>query len=158
MGVDGVNIQVPTKISRLSRALDDKSWWKAKEFENWLWYYCILTLSCISHMSPYVNNFSLLAHGYYLLSMNKVSHMQVLVARYKLFKFVAETEELYGPSAMSFNVHQLMHLAQSVLDYGPLWSHSGYCFETGNGQLLRKVHAAKGVIHQLCRTLNMKQA
>ena len=51
---------------------------------------------------------------------------------------------------MTFNIHQLLHLAQSVANWGPLWSHWGYPFEAGNGQLLKAAHASKGVLHQLC--------
>ena len=75
-----------------------------------------------------------------------------------LKKFVAYTKEYYSKSAMMYNVHQLLHMAQSVVDWGPLWAHSGYCFETGNGQLLRKIHAAKGVVHQLCRAITMRKS
>lgn len=37
-----------------------------------------------------------------------------------LRKFVAGTQELYGSRAMTFNIHQMLHLAQSVVDFDPL--------------------------------------
>ena len=40
----------------------------------------------------------------------------------------------------------------------PLWSHSGYCFENGNGLIKKKVHAATGVVHQICRSLSIDQS
>lgn len=55
-------------------------------------------------------------------------------------------------------MHQLLHITQSVVDWGPLWAHSGYCFESGNGHILRKVQAAKGVVSQICRSVAMIQS
>ena len=63
----------------------------------------------------------------------------------------------YTHRAMTYKVHQLLHLTESVLNWGPLWAHSGYCFKHGNGVLKNKNHAAKGVIHQVCRALCMVQ-
>ena len=59
---------------------------------------------------------------------------------------------------MTFNIHQLTHISQSVADWGPLWAHSGYTFESGNGQIVKTVHAAKGVINQVCRNLSMTES
>ena len=38
-----------------------------------------------------------------------------------LVKFVVQTEEMYGIEHISYNVHQLMHLADAVTKWGPLW-------------------------------------
>ncbi|KAL7288343.1 hypothetical protein TKK_0017677 [Trichogramma kaykai] len=58
---------------------------------------------------------------------------------------------------MSFNMHQLLHLAQSVIDWGPLWAHHGYPFENGNGEIARAAKSANGVLLQICRNVNFKQ-
>ena len=74
-------------------------------------------------------------------------------------QFIGQVQFLYGKDAMTYNVHQGgMHLVQSVADWGPLWAHSGYAFESGNGQIIRNVHAAKGVISQVCRNLSVKES
>ena len=83
---------------------------------------------------------------------------QVVYADNLLKKFVVETELLYSKAAMTYNLHQLLHLARSVADWGLLWAHSGYCFESGNGRIMRQIHAAKGVIHQICRLILMNQS
>ncbi|OXU28458.1 hypothetical protein TSAR_002557, partial [Trichomalopsis sarcophagae] len=75
-----------------------------------------------------------------------------------LKQFVAYTEYYCSQSAMTYNVHQLLRLTQSVVKWGSLWEHSGYCFENSNGELVRKLHAAKGVIYQLCRTISLPQS
>ena len=50
---------------------------------------------------------------------------------------------------MTYNVHILLHLARSVLNWGPLFAHSAFGFESGNCELLKAIHAAKGVHHQV---------
>ena len=38
-----------------------------------------------------------------------------------------------------------------------MWAHSGYTFESGSEKIFKKVHAAKGVIHQIVRVMTMIQ-
>ena len=72
--------------------------------------------------------------------------------------FVARTERLYTKESMSYNVHQLLHITQCVRNWGPFWTQNGYPFESGNGMIRKSIHAAKGVISQICRNLFMKQS
>ena len=102
-------------------------------------------------MLPYAKHWACLVQSYYTLLKNNITRDELDQSNFLLKKFVVYTEEYYSANAMTFNIHQLLHLAQSIADWGPLWAHSGYCFENGNGQLVRKIQAAKGVIHQLCR-------
>ncbi|EEC11279.1 hypothetical protein IscW_ISCW009683 [Ixodes scapularis] len=45
--------------------------------------------------------------------------------------FVASTATLYKDQAMTFNIHQLLHLAEAARQMGPLWGHSAFVFESG---------------------------
>lgn len=65
------------------------------------------------------------------ISIDELNHADEL-----LHQFVAITEKFYTDAAMTFNVHSLLHLAKSVLNWEPLWAHDAYVFESGNGQLL----------------------
>lgn len=58
---------------------------------------------------------------------------------------------------MSYNLHQLLHLIKSVIDWGPLWAHIGYPFEAENGRLKKSIHSANGVVHQIVRGISMVQ-
>ncbi|XP_071639002.1 uncharacterized protein [Temnothorax longispinosus] len=151
-------IKVPNQIARLSRSIRDRKWWKAREYENWTLYYSIPILMCFSHLQIYAKHWALLVEAYYILLKRSITRIELNHADGLLKRFVAYTEIYYSESAMTFNIHQLLHLAQSVADWGPLWAHSGYCFESGNGQIVKKVQAAKGVIHQICRTIAMNQS
>jgi hypothetical protein len=69
-----------------------------------------------------------------------------------LIKFVSETQRLYGIENMSYNVHQLCHLVQSVRNSGPLWRTSAFAFESNNQQLLQMFNGKVHVAEQLANT------
>lgn len=55
------------------------------------------------------------------------------------------TGRLYGAPAMTFSLHQLLHLAEAVQQLGPLWGHSAFEFESGNGQLVKLVKGSNAL-------------
>lgn len=100
----------------------------------------------------------LLVSAMHILSSDKIPRDRLILAHNMLINFVSQTEELYDEAAMTFNVHQLLLIVQSVINWGPLQAHSCYTFESGNGQLLKKVHAANRVISQIVRSVQMMQS
>ena len=62
-----------------------------------------------------------------------------------LVQFVHDVKHLYGEEQISFNVHALTHLTQSVLDWGPLWSRSAFIFEDFNQEIKSYVKISKEV-------------
>ena len=106
----------------------------------------------------YLKHWVLLVEAVHILLQKSVTVLELRRAHQLLKKFVALTEVYYTKDAMSYNIHQLIHMVQSVLDWGPLWAHCGYPFESGNGKILRMVHAAKGVLNQIFRNLSMNES
>ncbi|XP_067203731.1 uncharacterized protein [Linepithema humile] len=153
-----LTIKAPNQIVRLSRSIRDRKYWKAREWENWILYYSLPILLCFPHLEIWIKHWSLLVEAFHILLKKSITRNEVNHAHTLLTKFVDYTEHYYFKAAMTYNIHQLLHLAQSVADWGPLWAHSGYCFENGNGQIVRKVHGAKGVVHQICRSIAMSQS
>ena len=149
------NIKSPHQIARLTRSLSDREFWKAREWENWVLYYSMPILLNVLPL-PHLMHWALFAEALYILSKDEISIFEVDVADKLLHKFVTETEKLYGKAAMTFNVHSLLHLARSVYNWGPIWAHSTFAFEAGNGQLLKGIHSAKGIHHQVCRRISLQ--
>lgn len=54
-----------------------------------------------------------------------------------------------GPQFMTYNVHQLLHLTDSVEDLGPLWSHSCFFFEDLNGDFRDLFHGTQNIDGQV---------
>lgn len=80
-----------------------------------------------------------------------MSFADLAVAEGLLLDFLGKAEVLYGPESM----HQLLHLGKSVRHWGPLWAHSAFPFEAGNGTLKAAVKASNGIAHQIGRVLQI---
>ena len=135
-----LKIKAPCQISRLTRSLKDKEFWKAREWENWILYYS-LPIIMLFLDKKYLLDWLLLVEAIYILFKSKITLAEVEKADELLHMYLASTEKLYSTTAMTFNVHLLLHLARSVYNWGPLTSHSAYGFEDGNRQLLQIIHA-----------------
>lgn len=151
------NIKVPVQMARRARTFKDQAKFKGREYENWATLLSPPILQKV--LKPrYFKHWLKLVEGMYLLLQNEIDIESIERADDLLHQFVAETEELYGDTATVYNIHQFLHMAQSVLNFGPLWCHCGYVFESGNGKLVKKIHAAKGVCSQVCRSVELAQS
>ena len=79
------------------------------------------------------------------------------MAEIALKKFVITVGVLYGQKHVSFNVHQLCHLAQSVRDWGPLWATSAFPFEGNNKGLLNLFCGTQYVPQQMMKRFQVFQ-
>lgn len=74
-------------------------------------------------------HFLLLHSGIRLLSNERSRNKDTVVAQKILEDFVTFFGNLYGDEQVSFNIHGLLHLSDSVKKLGPLDSYSAYRFE-----------------------------
>ncbi|KAH8041288.1 hypothetical protein HPB51_014569 [Rhipicephalus microplus] len=141
-------------MPRLPRSVSLRKYWKASEWQQWLLYF---SLPCLEGLLPrqYLKHFALLVKGIALLLQDTVSLSDISVSTDCLVKFVVDMQFLYGEKNMTFNVHQLLHMAQSVLNQGPLWAHSCFAFESNIGQIKQLVTSAKGAPLQIVERLMM---
>lgn len=65
--------------------------------------------------------------------------------------FCRYNELLYGSVNMTWNCHQLLHLATSVRRLGPLWSWSTRAFESFLFCIKKQVTGTQSVPHQLSK-------
>jgi hypothetical protein len=144
-------------IHRSPRKISDFCHWKASEYKNFLLYY---SLPLLFNILPalYHDHLILFVSSIFLLSQDKISDEDLLIAERNLNEFVIQYQELYGEEHMTYNVHQLLHITQSVKDLGPLWAHSCYSFESYNGIVLKQVNGPKSVVSQITHRINIKNA
>ncbi|KAL1467495.1 hypothetical protein MTO96_042135, partial [Rhipicephalus appendiculatus] len=149
------NLKPPRWFTRLPRSIKERCLWKASE---WKWWALFYAAPCLDGILPrrYHSHMCLLASSLYLLLKDRISREEVGEAMDRLSDFALKMEPLYGTGAMSFNVHQLLHLPKSVAELGPLWSHSAFVFESGNGTLLKLISDANGVPSQISERFVMK--
>lgn len=150
------SISVPHQAMRLTRSLNDRAYWKAKEWENWILYYSLPVVELYLEEKVF-KHWALFVEAFYLGLQTVIVRADLERIDYLMKQFQLHTERIYTKSAMTFNVHIALHWARSIYNWGPSWAHNAFPFESGNGKLLRMIKAANGVTHQICRKLSMKQ-
>ncbi|KAK3919201.1 Xin actin-binding repeat-containing protein 2 [Frankliniella fusca] len=160
--LDEINTKImkltpPIEVRRQPRPITDVKNWKMSECENWIKIYSLAVLEGLMPVK-YLNHWSYLVQAVFLLSRRSISHEQVDAASLLLAHFVHGVERLYGKNYMTYNVHILSHLAESVAKWGPVWAVSSYAFESGNGDLKEIIHGQRGIPNQIQRFLSETQA
>ena len=119
------DVKVPNQVQRLSRSIQEKKYWKSREWENSILYYSLPILLYFSHMKKYAEHWALLVTALHILLKKDITRQEIIYTDNLLKKFVVQTQFIYSQAAMTYNIHQMLHLAESVADWGPLWNHSG---------------------------------
>jgi len=145
-----LKFSAPTNISRRPHNILDYTHWKANELRAWLLFFSLCALEGILP-DMYFKHFSLLVSALGILTSESISQAELDQAKSYLLLFVSDIERLYGPAFMVHNTHLLTHLADCVKYNGPLWSHSAFGFETGNGVLVNLVKGTIGVMLQIAK-------
>ncbi|XP_037525297.1 uncharacterized protein LOC119402235 [Rhipicephalus sanguineus] len=149
-----MSIKPPMDVRRMPRPTEERKWWKAKELENWLLCYSVPVLHGILDKA-YLQHWACLVEALHIMLQHTISPAELAIAEELFLEFHVRAEVLFGKSFMTFNMHQLTHIVKSVRLWGPLWTHSAFPFEAGNGSLKGAVKAANGIAHQVCRVLQM---
>lgn len=100
----------------------------------------------------YFKHFTLFSYGVYLLLKAEITQQDIREARALLEKFVVQMGVLYTARNVSYNVHQLLYLGDSVETWGPLWATSCFPFEGRNAVLLGYFSGTQHVGEQIART------
>jgi hypothetical protein len=79
-----------------------------------------------------------------LLSSHSIEKESLPSIRELLVEFVEETQRLYGEEVIRINVHQLLHLIdRDVNNWGLLWTHNAFPYESMNGLFTKFIHGTQ---------------
>ena len=151
-----MKIKPPSRIGTLPRSITQRGKWKGKEWENFLLYYLIPLLEMVGVDSSIVYYWILLVNGLYILLKSTITYDELNKADEYLREFVGLTQNKYGLRAITSILHQVLHIAASVRDFGPLFAHSTFPFESANFQMVKSIKCAKGVVSQVVRNINLQ--
>lgn len=150
-------LAVPRCIQRTPRPMSLTKYWKASEWKHFLLFYSLPVLADIVHPDIF-QHLALLTSAMFILLSDRITTESLERARSMLNKFVLDYERLFGRNSMVFNVHQLMHLADNVEFWGPLFTHCCFIFESFIGVLLNQIHGTKGVAHQIMNRIEIRES
>ena len=152
-------IQATKEITRLPRSLSELKFWKANEWRSFLLYSPPILQDILP--AKYLAHWSMLACAIFHLNTCKISKQTLQWCNFLLNKFVLYMEPLYGAGQATFNVHLLLHLSDSVKNFGPLWGTSCFMFEDFNGCMKTMFSGTRYVPQQIfqsiCRFQDIKR-
>ncbi|KAI2645226.1 Na(+)/H(+) antiporter subunit D [Labeo rohita] len=152
-----LKIKPPCSVPRVPRSVTLRKFWKAHEWYMWLFYYSLPVLKGVLP-EPLLNHWSKLVKGVSLLLGENITRDQITESEALLTDFVKDMEVYYGEDKMSFNVYLCLHLPRSVVNWGPLWAHSAFVFESYNAKLLDMIKSTQGVALQIVKTFWLQKA
>lgn len=150
------NIKAPQQLSRLSRLISERGDWKAKEWENFILHYSVPIFKKLLD-ADLLRYWILFVDALHILLRQEITSEELDHADEMLHEFNTPTQEFFTKKGMTSNMHRLLHLSTSVLNWGPLWAHSTFPFESANHDVLQTIHCAKGVNLQILRFLNYQR-
>ncbi|KAL7286987.1 hypothetical protein TKK_0018785 [Trichogramma kaykai] len=150
-----IDIAAPNQLARLTRKITERNDWKAREWENFTLYYSVPLLSTkISRQK--LNHWLLYVEALYIVTQDSISEFDLNKANQLFRQFVRDIDELPGGDLlMTFNVHLLLHICESVLNWGPVTINSAFPFESANHHILNAIKCAKGAPQQVFRFVNI---
>lgn len=139
------------EISRTTDSIENFGLWKASQWKHHLLYY---SLVCLKDILPlrYYKHWLLLVFSIYTILKDRFSIQEFRSAKRALQQFVEDTETLYGKEYMKYNIHLLLHIPDSVKQFGALWAWSAFPFEHYNGILTKMFHNSQSVPQQICKS------
>ncbi|XP_046404877.1 uncharacterized protein LOC124170221 isoform X1 [Ischnura elegans] len=141
---------IPKEFARKPRNLNDVARWKATEFRQFLLYTGPVVL-CSRDISPDIlTNFMSLHVALSILLQNSSENL-LNYAQSLLEHFVSTYGVLYGEDQMSHNVHNLLHIRDDYVRYGPLDNCSAFSFESFMQKVLRMVRSPWRPLEQIAR-------
>lgn len=128
-------------ITYRPKSLEQRSSFRAIELRNFLLYYVRFLFSGIlPHI--YVLHLELLSSATFILLKDVVTLEEIKQASKKLNTFCDQFEEYFEIDNVTMNVHLLRHIADCVINAGPIWANSMFGFEANHAVLKGYMHGA----------------
>jgi len=85
-----------------------------------------------------------------ILLQESIKKMDVIEAYKLLLSYVFLLNKYFGVTSMVLNIYLLTHITQSVLNWGPLWTHA-FVYKGRNRHLLQLLPSPNQVVKQIAR-------
>ena len=143
---------MPSEINRKPRTLNDLEMFKATEFRTLLLYTGVVVLHGKLSDKLY-KNFLLLSVSVRLLNSSNMLG-SITHARKYLSLFIKHYIQLFGNRNVTYNVHNICHIADDVEKFGNLDAFSAFEFESFLGKLKSMLKKPNKCLSQLVNRLN----
>lgn len=144
---------IPCEFARRPRSLTMYKYWKATEFRLFLLYLGPVVLRDVLPAKFY-EHFLILHCAIYILAseLSQTSEWRNY-ANDLLHAFVEAIGNLYAKELITYNFHNLLHLAADVTNFGCLDNYSAFPFESNMSKIKRLVRSPNNPLQQLSKRL-----
>jgi hypothetical protein len=148
---------LPKEFARKPRPLCYIKFWKATELRSFLLYWGPVVLKNVLPSSIYVH-FLYLSVACYILCTPELctDHCWVRYADELLHAFIKSVDHFYCREMLVYNFHNLLHIADDVLNYGPLDDFSAFPFENYMQKIKKMVRGPNKKLQQIGKRLGEK--
>lgn len=154
--VEDMKDRIPYEFQRKPRSLFQFAKWKATEFRFFLLYSGPIVLKRILNKSLY-KHFLLLHVACRILCTQELAIRYNAYAKHCLRNFVTILKKCYGPASQIINMHNLIHLADDVINTQCHLSEiTAFPFESTLGKLKKFIRSGNRPLAQLCRRAHEK--
>ena len=131
-------------------------YWKASELRSFLLYY---SLPALYGLLPdeYYEHYFCFVRAIFLLLQDSISELHLTTADQLLDRFCSKFSYFCQKRFEALNVHQLLHLMDSVRDLGALYTHTCFLFEDKNWFILKLVHGTQFIDCQILAAVSFTQ-
>lgn len=150
-------IRPPKSITRTPRDLKEMKTWRAHEWRSFLLHYGLVCMDGVMNRQN-LEHFGMLSAAFYILLQKSISTDDLQLAERYLVQYVYFTQQHYGKTAMTYNVHLLLHVISAVQKFGPLFAQNMFVFEGENRHLGQMLTSPGRVPLQLTRRYLMCSA
>lgn len=143
---------IPAEFARKPRSLQDLDRWKATKFRQFLLYTAVVVLKSI--MPPtYYDHFVSLSVAIRILDDHDLCKSLNAYTNSLLVWFVSNFGQLYGKKHISYNIHNLIHLANDVKVFGCLDNFSCFKFKNYMQKIKKKLHQSEKPLQELANKM-----
>lgn len=151
-----LQIRPPSFCPSAPRSILDFKIWKANEFMVFIIYYALIVFNQIMDCQYFENLITLVISLQHLFS-SEIKLKNIGFVKKLLFLFVSQLPSLYTPQILNSGAHELLHLADFTLDFGPLNFVSCFQFEEINRKILRFIKGNDLVCEEFLKIFSTSQ-
>jgi len=151
-----IKIKPPKFVPSTPRSIDYYNKWSAHEYLSFILYYALPVFRDVMRFDYYQNLKKLVVFIEIILS-SEINVKNLTQAETIITEFVEEVSELYPPTIMLSGMHEMLHLVDCTLDFGPLNCINCFQFEELNRKLMRFLHGHDLIGEELIKIFTTAQ-
>ena len=136
------------EMLRLPRSIKLRSMYKASELRNFALFYSVVALSNLLPIEFY-NHWLLFVNSMIILFRQRITPEEKKIAIRFVYFFVDKIPQLYGIENVSYNIFLLLHVVDTVDNWGAPWAYSAFLSEHLGGLLNSHHHGTTQVPKQI---------